>query len=58
MRLACRFQTRKQEVHATFFAATTSIKTCIRKLIIPSEASDVDCNREFARSFAFAQDDN
>ena len=39
-------------------AATTSVKMCVNKLVIPSGARDLTCNRGFARSFAFAQDDN
>jgi hypothetical protein len=31
---------------------------CVSKFVIPSGARDLTGNREFARSFAFAQDDN
>ena len=50
----------KMEIHGEHLycgAATTSFEMCASKLVIPSEVRDLRCNRGFARSFAFAQDD-
>src|SRR5206468_9862444 len=35
-----------------------NLSKCVSKLVIPSEARHLTCHRRFARSFAFAQDDN
>jgi hypothetical protein len=39
-------------------ASTTSIKMCVSNLAIPNGGRELTINREFARSFGFAQDDN
>ncbi len=46
------------EALAAASATTTSVKICVSKLVIPSGARDLTSYRGFARSFAFAQDDN
>jgi len=38
--------------------AATSVEMCVSNLVIPGGARDLTYNRGFARSFAFAQDDN
>ena len=56
-RAACKMEMRREQLRHSE-AATTSVEMCVSNLVIPSGARDLTCNRGFARSFAFAQDDN